>query len=60
MNVVTTESEKKVKTPRENDKKVEESSSEKNVESVENPPTPLEKEVIKEVEKKAPYLYPPL
>lgn len=56
VSVVTNISEKQVENSRENDNKVEESSYEK---KVENPPTPLEKEVVKEVEKETPYVDPP-
>lgn len=59
MNVITTGSEKQIEIPRENDKMVEKSSGEKNVEIEENSPTPPEKKVVKEVEKEASYVVPP-
>lgn len=58
MNVVATNSVKQVEIPMENDKKAEESFSQKKVESEENPLIPPEKEVIKEIEKETPYLSP--
>lgn len=58
VNVVTTRSGKQVENSRQNDKEVEESSDQKNVEIEENPLTPHKQEVVKEVEKETPYVSP--
>ena len=59
MDVVTTSSEKQIENRKESDNQVEENSGEKRVEIKTNPSTLLEREVVKEVEKEAPYVVPP-
>ena len=51
--VVATSSEKQIKSPKESNNEVEESSGEK------SPPTPIEREVVEEVEKEAIYVVHP-
>lgn len=59
INPVITISGKKVENVRENDKEVEDNSSDKKVEIEENPPTSPENEVVEEVEKETPYVASP-
>lgn len=59
-NVVTTSSEKQIENPKESDNnEVDESSCKKRVKIEKIPPTPREREVVKEMEKETPYVVPP-
>lgn len=58
VHIITTRSEKQVGNFRENDKDVEESSDEKKVKIDGSPLTPPEKDIVKKVEKEAPYVSP--
>src|SRR6266487_720235 len=65
VDVVTTSREEQIENPKESDDEIEESNNEvdesygeQRVEIEKNPPTPPEREFVKEVEKEAPYVLP--